>query len=72
MGDSLEKRLAELEIKYLLAEEWIESLSATLARQQQELDLLQAQLRLLYQQQGSKEDATATNRSLLDETPPHY
>lgn len=71
MNDSLEKRLTELEIKYSLSEELLDSLSVTVARQQQELDLFQAQLRLLYQQQNSK-DEEGGSRSLLDDVPPHY
>ena len=71
MNDLLEKRLTELEIKHSLSEELLDSLSVTVARQQQELDLLQAQLRLVYQQQNSK-DEDGSSRSLLDEIPPHY
>lgn len=71
MDHGLEKRLTELEIKYSLAEELIDSLSVTVARQQQEIDLLQAQLRLLYQQQNTKNDE-GSSRSLLDDIPPHY
>jgi SlyX protein len=46
----MEERLNELEIKLSLTEDLVEALNRTVFRQQQQLDLLQEQLRLLYRQ----------------------
>ena len=64
-------RLTELEIKASLSEDLLEELNRTVYRQQQQLDLLQAQLRHLYGQlQANAEPAEPLN--LRDEIPPHY
>lgn len=66
----MESRIAELEIKLSHCEDSIDALNRTAFRQQQQLDLLQAQIRELYrisQSEGSAE--TLTPR---DEIPPHY
>lgn len=64
-------RLTELEIKLSLTEDTVDELNRTVFRQQEQLDLLQEQLRLLYKQiQASA--APAEPRSLRDEIPPHY
>ena len=67
-------RLTELEIKMSLAEDMVEELNRTVFRQQEQIDLLQAQLRLLYRQvHASAENAeSAEPRSLREEIPPHY
>ena len=46
----METRLAELEVRLNLTEELVEALNMTVYRQQQEIDLLQQQLRHLYRQ----------------------
>lgn len=67
----MDKRLTELEIKLSLAEDLLEELNQTVFRQQEQIDLLQAQLRLLYgQMQGHAEPVEP--RNLRDEIPPHY
>lgn len=69
----LEHRIAELETRLVFQDELLDSLNATVARQQQELDLLQQQLRLLYQQlRAAQPDGPAEPSSLRDEIPPHY
>ena len=71
----MDDRLTELEIKLSLTEHLVEELNRTVFRQQEQLDLLQEQLRLLYKQiQANAPDASAPAepRSLRDEIPPHY
>ncbi|MFC3625459.1 SlyX family protein [Vogesella amnigena] len=67
----MESRITELEIKLALQEELMDALNLTVARQQQQIDLLQEQLRHLYrlQQAGSQPEE---QRSLRDDIPPHY
>ncbi len=67
-------RLTELETKLCLTEDLVEALNRTVYRQQQQLDLLQAQLRLLYgqMQANSEPSEPAEPRNLRDEIPPHY
>ena len=63
-------RLTELETKLAFAEDLLDTLNQTVARQQAQLDLLQEQLRLLHRQlQDVRPDETLTPR---DEIPPHY
>lgn len=67
----MDNRITELEIKLSLAEDLLETLNRTIYRQQQQLDLMQAQLRHLY----GKLEANAepyVPLSLRDEIPPHY
>ena len=67
----MEDRLTELEIKTSLTEYLVEELNRTVYRQQQQLDLLQAQLRHLYgQMQANAEPVEPL--SLREEIPPHY
>lgn len=66
-------RLTELEIKASLTEDLLDELNRTVFRQQQQIDLLQEQLRFLY----GKLEANAAGeadapRSPRDEIPPHY
>ena len=66
----MDDRLTELEIKINLTEDMVEELNHTIYKQQQQIDLLQHQLRLLYQQMQPTEAAEPL--SLRDEIPPHY
>ena len=66
----MESRITELEIKLSLGEDQIEELNRTVFRQQQQLDLLQAQIRELYQL--LQPEAASAPRNLRDEIPPHY
>ena len=66
----MESRISELEIKLGLAEDHLEALNRTLFRQQQQIDLLQAQLRELAK--SILPTDLAESRRLGDEIPPHY
>ena len=68
----MEDRVTELEIKLGLTEHLVEELNRTVFRQQEQLDLLQGQLRLLYRQLQAQSPAPAEPRNLPDEIPPHY
>lgn len=69
--ENLENRVVELEIRLALQEDLLQSLDGTVARLQQQLDLQQAQLRLLYSRQQDKGQDDKPY-SLADEIPPHY
>jgi len=67
----MEDRFTELEIKASLTEHLLEELNRTVFRQQQQIDLLQEQLRHLYgRMQANSEPVEA--RDLREEIPPHY
>jgi SlyX protein len=68
----MEERLTELEIKLSLAENLLEELNLTVFRQQERIDLLQEQLRVLYRQIQSLAPAPSGQRDPRDEIPPHY
>ena len=65
------ERLTELEIKLAFQEELVETLNQIVVTQQRELDLLQGQVRLLYQQLKSLQPSDI---ALVEEEapPPHY
>jgi SlyX protein len=67
----MDDRLNELEIKLAFQEDLLEALNVTVARQQQQLDLLQEQFRALYQQVRSSA-STAAEANPQHEIPPHY
>jgi len=70
MEKTLESRLDELEAKLSFAEDLIETLNLTVFRQQEQIDRVQQQIRLLHEQLLAvrpKEE-----RDLRDEIPPHY
>jgi SlyX protein len=66
----MESRIAELEIKLSHCEDSIDELNRTVFRQQNQMDLLQAQMRELYKTMQSEGSAGAG--SLRDEIPPHF
>ena len=66
----MESRITELEIKLGLSEDHLEELNRTVFRQQQQFDLLQAQIRELYQL--LQPEAPGDPRNPRDEIPPHY
>lgn len=68
----MNERLTELEIKISLTEDMVEELNRTVFRQQEQIDLLQAQLRLIYTQMQQGANEPAEPRNLRDEIPPHY
>lgn len=68
--DALQQRLIDLEVKFSFAEDLLETLHATVVRQQEQIDLLgRAVLQLRRQAPG---DDAGTYRSLRDDIPPHY
>lgn len=77
MDSQLDSQLAELEIKLNLAEDAIDALNHSLFRQQQQIDLLQAQIRELYRQ-GQTTHSAETVEPFNHPTdpradiPPHY
>ncbi|MDR0577267.1 MAG: SlyX family protein [Candidatus Accumulibacter sp.] len=68
----MEDRLTALEIKLSLTEDLVEELNRTVFRQQERLDLLQEQLRLLYRQMQAQSAAAAELSGPRGEVPPHY
>jgi SlyX protein len=70
MEKTLEVRIDDLEAKLSFAEDMIESLNLTVFRQQEQLDLMQKQIRLLHEQ--LKTVSPKEERDLRDEIPPHY
>ena len=66
----MESRLNELEAKISLAEDLLEALNLTVFRQQQQIERLQREVRILQQQSRDAGPAAATNPT--DELPPHY
>ena len=66
----MESRLAEIETKLSFSEELLEALNSTVYRQQQQIDQLQQELRILREQLRAA--LPAEERNLRDETPPHY
>ena len=67
------ERLIELEIKLAFAEDQIEALNHTVYAQQQQLDLLQRQFRLLHQQVNEMKGEEAGQAfDPRDDIPPHY
>ncbi|AMR82133.1 SlyX family protein [Cupriavidus taiwanensis] len=67
----MDDRINELEIKLAFQEDLLDTLNSTVARQQQQIDLLQEQFRALYQQVRSAA-TTAAEADPLQEIPPHY
>ena len=65
-----ERRIEDLEVKLAYAEDLLDTLNTTVFRQQQQIDLLQEQLRMLRQQ--FNDSLPGEQRSLRDEIPPHY
>jgi SlyX protein len=66
----VESRLAELEAKLAFAEDLIDDLNRTVFRQQEQLDRLQDQLRLLHRRM--QEAPGEERRDPREEIPPHY
>jgi len=66
----MESRLVEIEAKLSLTEDLVEQLNRTVYRQQQQIDLLQQELQVLYQQ--VRDAVPADPRGPADDVPPHY
>ena len=70
MSAALELRLDDLEARLSLADDQIDQLNLTIFRQQTQMDRLQEQLRLVWQQ--LQVAPPAESRDLREEIPPHY
>ena len=70
MSDT-EARVLELELKQALTDDHVDTLNRTLFRQQQQLDLLQGQLRELHRHVHSADGGNEPGNP-RDEIPPHY
>ncbi len=66
----MESRLAEIEVKLSFSEDLLDELNRTVIRQQQQIDQLQQELRVLRQQMQAVIPAETSGPH--DETPPHY
>ena len=66
----MERRLAELELRYTEQQQLVEDLSAVVYRQQREIDALKAELNLIKQRLGES-DPGIVDASRVDK-PPHY
>ena len=67
----IEHRLVDLEIKSGFTEDVLDQLSAQVYRQQQQIDALIQELRLM-RDRLSESGGGAEFRNLSDEIPPHY
>lgn len=70
MEPSLESRLDEVEAKLAFAEDLLDRMNLTIFRQQEQIELLERQIRLLHEQ--LREVRPKEERDLRDEIPPHY
>ena len=68
--NGVESIISELEIRLGLAEDHLDTLNRTVFRQQEQIDLLQAQIRELARTTRSAE--LEEPRNPADEVPPHY
>ena len=66
------ERLDDLEIKMAFQEELVEALNGVVVRQQQEIELLQQQIRYLYRQVRDLRPADEASPAPDEEVPPHY
>ncbi len=69
-NDSVEQRLTDLEIKASFNEDVLDQLNQIIVRQQQEIALLQRDVREL--RQHPPDAANPAPRQAADELPPHY
>lgn len=66
----MEPRITELEVKLSFAEDLLEELNRTVFRQQQQIEQLQRELRVLRQQVQA--NVPAAGWTPQEEIPPHY
>ena len=66
----MEDRINEIEIKISYTEDLLEELNRTVFRQQQQIDALIAEMRVLRDQIRTTDPGEP--RNLRDEIPPHY
>lgn len=70
MESNMEPRITELEIKLGFAEDLVEELNQAVSRQQEQIKLLQDQLRTVFQQM--QQMAPGEQADLREDVPPHY
>lgn len=68
----MESRLTDLEVKLAFQEDLLETLNLTVARQQRQIELLQAQMQALYQQLPATATQVTADGHSVQEVPPHY
>lgn len=68
----MESRLTDLESKVAFQDDLLESLNGIVARQQQEIEMLQGQVQMLYDQLRSLAPSNIGQAGVDDERPPHY
>jgi len=68
--NGIQARLTELEVKLSFTEDLVDSLNHVVARQQEQIDLLQDELRAVFQQ--VQQMAPAEKADIRDDIPPHY
>ncbi|PKO38968.1 MAG: SlyX protein [Betaproteobacteria bacterium HGW-Betaproteobacteria-6] len=66
----MESRITELEIKISYTEDLVEELNHLVFRQQEQIDLLFREIRVLREQAQNAQPQE--QRSLRDDLPPHY
>ena len=67
----IDDRLVDLEVKAAYADDQVEQLSDLIYRQQQQIDALLHELRLM-RERLPEQGAAGAPRNLRDEIPPHY
>ncbi|MBA4152350.1 MAG: SlyX protein [Acinetobacter sp.] len=67
----MENRLISVEEKLAFQDDLLDALNKTVAKQQQQMDMLQDEIRLLYQQMKTLQPSS-TEASAEPELPPHY
>lgn len=67
----MQDRIDELEVKLAFQEDLLETLNTIVAKQQVQLDLLQDELRLVYQQLKSLQ-LQGSDQPVDEPPPPHY
>lgn len=68
----MDSRLTDLESKVAFQDDLLESLNRIVIEQQQQIDMLQQQVRLLYDQLRSIAPSNIDTPSAGEERPPHY
>ncbi len=66
----MENRIAEIEIKLSLVEDLLDAVNLTVFRQQQQIDQLQQEVRVLREQMLLLQPSET--RNLREDIPPHY
>ena len=72
MNDKSSDALVALESQVAFQEHTIEQLNTVLIKQQQQMDVLRLELRMLKEKFGELEDRVEHGGSAQDEKPPHY